>query len=99
MGQIPQPDVADLAGPVDTAQDVGDADRLGRTGQFVAAVPAAVASHQSVGAQIGKDIDEELRGNALGGGEVVGLDYYARLDRSQLESWRERRILLSPTSA
>ena len=65
--QVAQSDVTDARQrSVDTAQHVGDADVGGRPGEFVAAVTPAVAAHQPIGPQVGKNVDEELRRNALG---------------------------------
>ena len=40
-----------------------------------------MAAHEAVGAQVGEDVDEKLGRNALGGGEVVGLDHHAGFGR------------------
>lgn len=93
VGQIAHADVPHTGQrAVDATQHVGDADRGGRPGQLVAAVAAALAAHQSVGAQIGQDVDEELRRNALRGRYFVGLDQGAGLGGGQVDH-RSHRVL------
>ena len=60
--------------PLDGADDVGQGDLLGRLGEPVAAVRAALAAHEPGVAQVGEDVLEELRGDRLGGGQRVALD-------------------------
>ena len=43
-------------GAVDAAQDIGKADRLGRTGQVITARGAAFAHHEATGAQFAQDL-------------------------------------------
>ena len=48
------------------------------------AVAAAMAADQSVGAQVGQDVHQELGGDALGLGQVLGLDQDTGRHRGQL---------------
>ena len=83
--QIAEPDVAHAGQrAVDAAERVGDADVGGGAGQRISAVAAAVAANQAVGAQTGKDVDEKLRRDALGLGQVVGLDQNTFVDGDEL---------------
>ena len=44
-----------------------------------------MASHQSIGAQIGEDVDQELRGNTLGLSQILGPDHNTRCGRGELD--------------
>ena len=83
--QVAETDVAHAGQrAVDASQHVGDAD-LGRgPGQRVSAVAATVATDQTVGTQVGEDVDEELRRNALRLGQIVGFDDGALLGGGEL---------------
>ena len=84
--QVAEPDVADAGErTVDAAQHVGDADVGGGPGQLVSAFAATTAAHQPVVAQHGEDVDEELRRDALGRGQIVGLDYRTFVGGRQLD--------------
>ena len=44
-----------------------------------------MAAHQTVGAQVGQDVDQELRGDALRLGQVVGFDQHTLIGGGQLD--------------
>ena len=95
IGQITEPDIAHAGQrAVDAAQHVGDADLGGRPGQLVAALTAAAAVDQSIGTQIGQDVDQKLRRDALRLGQVVGLDQRALVGRGQLDHRPDRVLRL-----
>ena len=60
--------------PLDRSDDVGDADRLGRPRQRVAALDAALARNQLLVAQLEEDRLQELPRDRLRGRELLGLD-------------------------
>src|SRR4051794_18292671 len=74
------PDVGQL--PVQRADDVGDADARGLTGETVAAVRASLAAEQPAPTQLTEDALEVLVGNPLGSGEL--LDGARRLGGGEL---------------
>lgn len=57
---------------VDRADDVGEGDLPGRTGQPVPPYGTPLAAHQTGAAQLGEDVLKEFSGNGLGARELFG---------------------------
>ena len=66
---------------LDGADDVGERDVLGRLGEPVAAVGAALGADEPGVAEVGEDVLEELVGDRLGGRQRVALDRARRRRR------------------
>ena len=79
MGQVAQTDIPDAGQrPIDAAQDIGDTDLIGGQAKLVSAVTPPVATHEPIGAQVREDVGEELRGNTLRIGQIIGFDHGTR---------------------